>query len=571
MKKARKLQHHATVKIRVILAGFFMTLLTIFIIFALLQVSLFNPVVKLYVQGADPETVRTILARRGQILDRNGNILAESVDAHSLWVNPRALKDPEMFASLVGPIIEIPEQQIIDLIHANSERFFVYVRRKITTSQMQDILQFRRPRNFDFGFEPDQRREYPKNRSAASLIGCVGTDNSGLSGLEFTFNEELNGIPGKQIVYQTFAGDRVPYSSDLIQKPMPGYSLLTTIDYTLQNIVEGILEKHIHRWNAVGGVAVVMDPGTGEILCMASRPTFDLNQGARFIENPNYFNKAVSMNFEPGSVFKTIIAASALEEGVLSPMTMLNCTGSVRIADARVQCMIPHGEQNLADILRNSCNVGFVEIGMKMRERMHRYAMRFNLGSALPIRIFGQERGIVPTPEKWHETTYATFSFGQGLTATPLQIITSYAALANDGKMMKPMIIRELRDHLGHPVEIFEPTLMRSIVSSQTAREIKLALRNSIHHPRGTHQAVVEGISIAGKTGTAKKVVDGRYVDDRVVTSFVGFFPAENPQYVILVSLDEPRPSHEAYGATVAAPIFKEIVQWMQSHMLLTQ
>jgi stage V sporulation protein D (sporulation-specific penicillin-binding protein) len=571
MKKKSKISFCRIVKARVLVLATLSFLLICFLSWGLIKISLFSPTVKQYVQGKDPETVKTILAKRGQILDRNGIILAESVDAHSLYANPQAIKDPEMFAAQVSSIVGVPEKTIVEQIKNEKKNGmqFTYIKRKLSTSQMQDILKIRKPFQQDFGFEDDQRREYPKIQSAASVIGYVGTDNVGLSGLELTYQNIMNGIPGKKVVYEIFVDDRVPRSSDIIQKPISGSTIITTLDYALQNLIEGILDKHIYKWSARGGVAIVMNPRTGEILAMANKPSFDLNQGHRYIDDPEYLNKAVSLNYEPGSIFKPVIASAALEEGIITPMTLHKCSGSVRVADKTVECMIAHGEQNLADIIRNSCNVSFVGIGMKLRDHMYRYAKRFNFGSALPVEIYGQEKGIIPNPKDWYETTVATFSFGQGITATPLQMITSYATIANDGNMMKPQIVKELRDHAGNVVEAYEAKVIRRVISAQTSREMKVVLKNSVQDPRGTHQANIPGMSIGGKTGTAKKVVNGEYADDKVITSFIGFFPVEDPQYVILVTIDEPHPSYEAYGSTVAAPIFKEIVQWMQSHMLM--
>lgn len=573
MKKKKGISFCRIVKIRLLFLSLFSLFFVLFLSWGLLKLSLFSPNVKQYVQSKDPETVKTILAKRGQILDRNGIILAESVDAYSLYANPQALKDPEMFAAQVSSIVGVPEKTIVEQLKSGKkqEMLFTYIKRKLSTAQMQDILKIRKPYQQDFGFEDDQRREYPKIHSAASVIGFVGTDNLGLSGLEFAYQNTLNGIPGKKVVYEIFKDDRVPRSSDIIQKPIAGSTVVTTLDYSLQNLIEGILDKHIYKWDANGGVAIVMNPRTGEILAMANKPSFDLNQGQKFIDDPKYLNKAVSLNYEPGSIFKPIIASAALERGVITPMTLHKCSGSVRVADKTVECMIAHGEQNLADIIRNSCNVSFVGISMKLRDQMYHYAKRFNFGNALPVEIYGQEKGIIPQPKDWYETTVATFSFGQGISATPLQMITSYATIANDGIMMKPQIVKELRDPMGNAVEVFEPKVIRKVISAQTSREVKVALKNSVQDPRGTQQANIPGMSIGGKTGTANKVVNGQYADDKVITSFVGFFPVEDPQYVILVTIDEPHPSYDAYGSTVAAPIFKEIVQWMQSHMLLMQ
>lgn len=563
MKKQNKLK---VARIRIIIIfPLLAVLLVVFLSIRLVNLSLFNNDIKASIsEGKD---YRPIFAKRGKIYDRNMITLAESNEAYSLYVNPKLMRDPEVFANIVSPIINMDESEIVNIINKNKNFYFCYIKRKLSKTQ-KDAIESTRTSKGDYGFEEDEKREYPKRDTAAQVIGYVGIDNQGLSGLEYTLNDVLAGREGSKIVYHTFEGDNVPGSSLIFEEAKNGNSVVLTIDSDLQGIIETILDKHIYKWNAKGGVVTIMNPKTGEILAMASKPSYDLNNWEKYANNQKYINRATSMNYEPGSIFKPFVAACALEEGVITPLTLHECTGSITVAGETIQCPIPHGKnQNLSDILRNSCNVSFVKIGLKLKDLMYKYARRFNFGEKLPIPLYSQEKGILLSPEDWSATTPATMSFGQGIAVTPLQIVNGYACIANDGIMMNPMIVKEIIDEKGNIIEKKKPEILKKVISNQTAKELKIALKNVIDDKNGIEQARIPGMSIAGKTGTANKVEGGNYVEGSYICSFIGFFPVENPEYVILVSIDEPDPSiGDVFGSTVSAPIFKEIVNWIKLH-----
>ena len=538
--------------------------------YRLLDISLFNRQIQSRLKEEISKDMRTINSKRGNIIDRKGIIMAESTEAFSLYANPKMMKDPEVFANIVSPIINMDEKEIVNIIKTHKNYFYWYIKRKISKSQKDSITKIR-PSIGDYGFEEDEKREYPKKDTASMLIGYAGLDNQGLTGLEYSLNNYLTGENGSKIVYHNFIGDNIPGSSTIYKNPRDGDSVTTTIDIDLQGVVETILDKHIYNWNAIGGVVIVMNPKTGEILTMASKPSYDLNKWDKYVNNTSYFNRAVSMNYEPGSIFKPFIASAALEEGIITPLTLHECTGTINVAGKTIRCVINHGgNQNLSDILRNSCNVSFVKIGLKLKDLIYKYAKRFNFGSIPPVEINSLEKGILLKPQEWSATTAATMSFGQGLSVTPLQIILGYSAIVNDGIMMKPMIIKEIKDKKGTIKKVFEPEILKKVISLETSREVKIALKNVVQDKNGVSQAKISNLSIGGKTGTANKIEYGEYVSYKNICSFVGFYPVEDPQYVILVSIDEPDSSlGDVYGSTVAAPIFKEIVLWLESHPLL--
>jgi stage V sporulation protein D (sporulation-specific penicillin-binding protein) len=552
----------------ILLFPLFAILIIALLSYRLISISLINQDIRASIsESSEEQEFRPIFASRGKIFDRNMVTLAESNEAYSLYVNPRLMKDPEVFANIVSPIIGMEEAKVVSIIKQNKNFYFCYIKRKLSKAQ-KDSIEAVRPSRGDYGFEKGEKREYPKRDTAAPLIGYVGLDNKGLSGLEYTLNDILSGQEGIKIVYHSFVGDNIPGSSLTFKEAKDGNSVLITIDSDLQGIIETILDKHIYNWNADGGVAIVMNPKTGEILAMASKPTYDLNNWEKYANNPKYINRATSMNYEPGSIFKPFVAACALEEGFMTPLTLHECNGSIEVAGKIIKCIIPHGKnQNLSDILRNSCNVSFVKIGLQLKDLLYKYGKRFNFGERLPVEFYGQEKGILLSPKDWSATTPATMSFGQGISVTPLQLISGYAAIANNGVMMTPMIVKEIIDAKGNIIEKREPKVLKKVISEETSKELRIALKNVVEDKNGIAQARIPGLSIAGKTGTANKVEGGFYAPGRYICSFIGFYPAENPEFVILVSIDEPDPSlGEVYGSTVAAPIFTEIVNWLKLH-----
>jgi cell division protein FtsI/penicillin-binding protein 2 len=388
--------------------------------------------------------------------------------------------------------------------------------------------------------------------------------------LEASYDEELKGTPGKKINYNAFIGDQMPGSWNALKEKKDGETIVLTINHYLQTKVEAILEKHCKIWNATGGVAIVMNPKTGEILTLANYPTFNLEDWENFWDKKKYMNRAISMNFEPGSIFKPITASAALEEGIITPETLHNCGRSISIGGITIECEANHGTNlDLSGILRNSCNVAFAKIGQKLGKTFYEYMKRFNFGSKFRCGLTGQESGILPEPEIWTESTASTMAFGQGLSVTPLQMISAYSAIINGGVMMKPIIVKQILTSQNIVRENNTPEEIKRVISKSTSEKIVKALQNVVQDPRSMANANIDGMSIGGKTGTAKQVTNGLYDNNKLVCSFIGFFPVEDPEYVILVSIQEPdhwNGYQEAFGSSVSAPAFREIAYWINTN-----
>lgn len=563
----------------------FMLMLLIFVWF--FYEAFVDPDIQKRIAWNNPLELSNILPTRGEIRSADNEKYALCKEAYLFWVNPLLIDDPMAFSGYVSSIINEKPEKISQFIQEEkkSKKQYVIIKRKIASTspglnpkdeiikKLDSIKKYRNKQNYIYGFVPDLKREYPKNSIASALIGFTGTDNYGLSGLELSYDTILRGIAGKQIKYNAFIGDQMPGSRNDMKQKKDGDTIVLTINHFLQTKVEAILEKHCRLWNGTGGVAIVMNPKTGAILSLANYPSFNLNEWQDFWDVKKYMNRAISMNFEPGSIFKPITAAAALEENFITPETTHQCGGSVSIGGITIECERNHGNNlNLSDILRNSCNVAFAKIGKKINKTFYEYANRFNFGSPILCGLTGQESGILPDPETWSDSSVATMAFGQGLSVTPMQMITAYSTIINGGVMMKPMIVKHILNRQNGQdviVQNFQPEPIKRVISSSTAEKLVIALQNVVEDPRSMANARIDGMSIGGKTGTAKQVTNGRYDNDKIVCSFIGFFPVENPQYVILVSIQEPdrwNGYEEAFGSTVAAPAFKEIAYWLNLH-----
>lgn len=546
--------------------GFIMFLLLIFVCGCLFWRGFFDQRVaalKTY-RSSTPDT---ILAMRGKILDRNGKILAQSKEAYTLQCNVHQMENPELFMNQIAPILNMDEQELMkqyNEVTKDTNIVCVDIARKLSESQKERIQKLVKDTPIcDYEFDNDQMREYPKRYTAAPLIGFVGLDNAGLSGIEYAYNELLSGIPGNKVYNRTFSGNKVPGSEEILRVPDHGKNIVLTIDEKVQSKVESVLQLHVEKSNAKGGVAIVMNPQNGEMIAIASYPSFDLNEGQKYIQDVQYSNRALAMNYEPGSVFKSITASAALDLGFIKPEDSYTCEGQIWIENKPIQCIIPHGTQQLVKYVRNSCNCVFAQIGKKMGTHLLDFVERFYFGSSLPIELTEQGTGILPSREDYSDLEAANISFGTSISVTPIQMISAYAAVINGGNYYKPLLVKEIQDYTGKPIQTFEKQILKKVISEETSSEMITVLHNVVQDPYGCTQAKIPGVPIGGKTGTAKKSIDGRYQDDQLICSFVGFFPTDNPQYLILVSIDEPYPSYDAYGSTIAAPAFRDIAQWI--------
>jgi cell division protein FtsI (penicillin-binding protein 3) len=408
------------------------------------------------------------------------------------------------------------------------------------------------------GFLTENRRYYPQRELASHVIGYVGLDNTGMSGIEYAFESAIRGRAAK-VVIRTDARRR---ATEHREKPSTdGQTVVLTIDESIQHVVEKELERSVQETGSVAGVAVVMDPRTGEILALANRPTFNPNKFGAY-PSSRWRNRAVADAYEPGSMFKIITAAAGLEEKVVDPDEVIDCGhGFLEVAGIRINDHNVFDALTFRDVMAKSSDVGVARVAQRLgRDNFSRYIRHFGFGSPTGVELPGESGGLLRAPNRWSALSLPTLSFGQEIGVTALQMTAAVAAVANGGYLMKPTIVRQIEDSEGRVVREGRPVAVRRVLDGATAATLTEILRGVV--VRGTgHRAAIPGYAVAGKTGTAQKVeAGGKYSMIDHVASFVGFVPASRPALVVLVSLDTPKgPSNE--GGDVAAPLFARIAE----------
>jgi len=515
-------------------------------------------------QIAERQYSRTVVlpALRGPILDRRGAPLATSTATESLFVQPRSVGDPVRVAARLAPVLGLSEREV----HAalTSARPFVWLRRKLPPTMAEQVRALREP---GLGFLPESLRLYPNRELAAHVVGFEGAEG-GLEGVERAFNAELAGVPGKAIAGRDALGREVA-TPHLLQPPQPGHGVALTIDSTIQYIAEREIDAAYRRTHAKAAMAIVLEPRTGDILAMAIRPTFNPNT---FLDVPSadyWRNRAVTDPFEPGSTFKAILAAAALEEGVVKPDDRINGeNGAITLAGTTIHDWKKYGWLTFAEVLQNSSNVGSIKVGLALgRERYHRYMKAFGFGTTTGVGLAGESRGMLRDPQRWSLLSLPTMSIGQEISVTALQLVAAFGAIANDGALMQPRLVRSTLDADGREARRFEPRAVRQVISPETARTLTGLLVRVVESGTG-HFAAIPGYAVGGKTGTAQKLdpATGRYSRAPGVLSFVGFAPADDARFAMLVLLDEPK--NEKWGSEAAAPVFnaigREILRYLE-------
>ena len=496
-----------------------------------------------------------IQPRRGVIYDRNGHELAFSIDVESLYAIPAQIKDPSETARALSDILGMSYDRLMSILTRNTA--FEWVKRKVPDDIARKIKQLKLP---GIGFTQEAMRVWPKGSMLSQVLGIVGIDNDGLEGLEYEYDQVLKGVEGKFTVEVDAIGEELPHSQKGYVPPVQGKNLVLTIDEVVQFIAERELEAKIKETNAEGGLIIAMNPSNGEILALAIHPSYDPN---KYDEYPaeNRRIKAITDSFPPGSTFKPITAAAALESGAVSPSDTFYCGGSIKVGPDTLYCHRTegHGSQTFYEVIQNSCNVGFVQIAQRTGiEAFYKYVELFGLTSPTGIDLPGESRGIIVPQESAKPIDLAVMSYGQTLQLTPIQIVTSLAAIANGGHMVVPHLVKEVTDNSGNVVEVKNHQPVRQVISSMTAEELRNALEKVISDGTGK-AAYVPGYRLAGKTGTSNKVIDGKIAEGRYIASFAGFAPANDPKLVLLVMIDEPK--GEYYGGVVAAPVFASVMR----------
>jgi cell division protein FtsI (penicillin-binding protein 3) len=495
-------------------------------------------------------------ARRGTIYDRTGVELAIGQRALTVYANPKQIRNPQAVAAAVGRALGEDPAALLPLLSDRS-RGFVYLARKADVHKVELL---RRQKIVGLGFIPEERRTYPLGKVASEVTGYAGVDNRGLAGLELGLDRVIGGANGRKVIVRDPFGHalNVAESSD----PRHGRDVRLTLDHTLQRQVERVLAATRTRWGARATSAVVLDPRTGDVLAMAGEPGFDAN---RFPEVPRDLqrNRAVTDTYEPGSTFKVVTLAAALETGMVKPWTPYRLPPTIQVYDRVIHEASERETETMsvAEILSKSSNVGTVTLALGLgRVKLSEWIDRFGFGHATGVEYPGETRGIVVPPERWSGSSIGNIPIGHGIAVTPIQMASAYAAIANDGVAVQPHLVDEIEG------EGARPPKRRRIISARTAGQLKAMLRGVVEDGSGT-EAQVPGYLVAGKTGTAAKpdLVSGGYSKTRYVGSFVGFVPARNPRLVILVTVDEPKGT--IWGGAVAAPAFAEIARFALQYL----
>jgi cell division protein FtsI (penicillin-binding protein 3) len=517
------------------------------------------------VARADAQQTQKITApaKRGEIFDRHGRLLAYSVDADTIYAVPTEIAEPKQIAAaLCGALVDCDRKAREQLTERLSlKRSFVYVKRRATPIEAKRIAALDLE---GIGFMKESKRFYPNRELAAHVLGYVGLDNVGLSGVEATFDKTVRGREGALLVQ---ADARRHAFSRLERSPTAGGSLELTLDENLQHIAERELKAGVQAARADGGTAVVMDPHTGEILAMASWPTF----------NPNHYNaaadgahrnRAVQDLYEPGSTFKLVTASAALEEKVVTPTDIIDVSaGVIRFGRRVINDMHRYAPLSFTDVIVKSSNVGAIKVGLRLgAERMGLYVRRFGFGRPSSSDFPGESPGIVWDPSKLNDSALASISMGYQVGVTPLQMAAAASVIANGGTLYEPRVVRATVR--GGVRTVVPPKAVRRAILPETAATMT-AMMESVVTDGTAKRAALVSYSVAGKTGTADKLVNGRYSPSQQNVSFVGFVPSRNPIMTVIVMVDSPRVGGDT-GGVIAAPIFQRIAEASMRHLGIT-
>jgi cell division protein FtsI/penicillin-binding protein 2 len=498
------------------------------------------------------ETIE-IPAARGTIYDRTGEPLAIGEQATTVYADPRHVVAPMKAAVKAAAALGLDADELYPALRDRTKRF-VYVERKADPVEAKELEQLGVT---GLGFYPEERRSYPQGRVAAHVLGYAGTDNEGLDGLERSLDGTLAGKPGYEIVVRDPLGRAIDVVTS--RKERPGRNVVLTIDHQLQASAEQLLANAVARWRAKGATAIVMDPRTGAILAMANAPTFDANSFSSAPADARR-NRAVTDLYEPGSTFKIVTVAAALEDNVVTPETTFRLAPTIDVADRTIREAHSRGTETMTvrQILSESSNVGTITIAEKLGgPELASWVDRFGFGKRTGIDFPGESPGIVLPYDEWSGSTIGTVPIGQGIAVTPLQMVSAYAAIGNGGVMPPAHLIAKVG---GKKVRHGKG---RRIVSRHTADRMTAMFRDVVVEGTGT-EAAIPGYTVAGKTGTANKPENGRYVS-KYVASFVGLVPARKPRLAVLVMVDEPH--GQIWGGVVAAPIFRDIARFALQYL----
>ncbi|MBU0686948.1 MAG: penicillin-binding protein 2 [Candidatus Margulisbacteria bacterium] len=506
------------------------------------------------------QRVITLASPRGDIYDRNGELLATTVDSYSLFVIPREVASGEVAVNFISNQLDLKKKEVQARLFSNKS--FVWLKRKIDDKTAKIILD----QNFK-GIHAlkEKKRIYPKGHLASTVLGFVGMDNQGLAGIELSYDQYLRGEEGQLLTERDPLGREIVVASKkVLAKPSYGMNLKLTLDATIQYIAESELEKAIQKYSAKSGTIIVMNPQNGEILAMATKPDFDPQNYSEYPQN-TWKTGAVSNVYEPGSTFKVITVAAGLKEGVIDDKTRLRFLEKILVGGKVIENaheIDKFGQYiTVSEMLQESVNTGSAQIGLLLGEkRFYETIDAFGFGKYTEVGLPGESRGILRHYKRWYKPDIGMITFGQGIAVTPLQLSAAVSALATEGKLMRPQIVSEIESLDGKFLKDFYPEVVGRPVSAQVAKQVTEMMENVVINGTGK-QAQIKGFKVAAKTGTSQKAATGRvgYLKDRYISSFIGFAPVSQPALFVLVMIDDPRGAY--WGGTVAGPVFHNVME----------
>ena len=501
-----------------------------------------------------------IEGNRGTIYDRNMDALASNLTTTSLVLIPNQIKDKEYTVKKLSEILNVSEDEMkkhvykktsIERVHPEGRKLSNEISDKISALNIDGVYLLK-----------EAKRIYPYNENLSHVLGYVGIDNQGLSGIELNYDEYLTGKAGSIKYFSDAKGNKLELN-EIYEKPTDGMNIMLTINNDIQKSIERELDNAVSKYNPEHAIAIAMDPNTGEILGMSSRPNFDPNNYKNYTTEEINRNLPIWMNYEPGSTFKIITLSASLQEKTIDLYKdKFYDPGYIRVENARIKCWKDggHGAETFLNVVENSCNPGFVVMGQKLgKERLFRYIENFGFGKKTGIDLNGEATGILFSLDRVGPVELATTSFGQGVSVTPIQQITAVSAAINGGKLYKPYIVKSiLEPETNSVIKNYEPKLVRKVLDKDVSAEVAKTLESVVTNGTGRN-AFIDGYRVGGKTGTAQKVKDGAYLSGNYIVSFIGFLPANDPKVIVYVAIDNPKGVIQ-YGGTVAAPIAKNIL-----------
>lgn len=492
--------------------------------------------------------------KRGTIYDRHLRPLAINLPVYSLFANSRSMSDDDRKRAVTILSEKFGFDREMIKRRLERKKLFVWINRKMPQEMYEQIKAYKLK---GIDFVKESKRYYPNKSLAAHIIGFAGIDNNGLEGMELYLDKYLKGKEGMSQILRDAKPRELLIERNYLA-PQNGYNVILTIDETIQYIAERALENGYKKFNAKGASIVVLNPKTGEILALANQPTYNLEQFSS-VNPENKTNRAVAYTYEPGSVFKIVAAAAALEENAFKETDMIFCeNGSYKVGNHYLKDHDPLGLLSFQQVIEQSSNIGTTKIAQRLgADVFYNYAHKFRFGFKTGVDMIGEVGGWLKPPSQWSKTSIGAIPIGQEVTVTALQLAGAIAAIANDGVYMKPFIVKEIKDDHDQTIESFEPQILDRVMTPQTAKRVKAILQGVVENGTGK-KALIPGVTVGGKTGTAQKVEGGVYSHSKFYASFIGFAPVEDAQLAAVVVYDEPRPAY--YGGTVAAPVFQEVV-----------